>query len=112
MELGDSMDLSSYLLKPVQRISKYSLLLQEILDECVPDQSGEPEEIQAALEVVRFQLRHGNDLLTMDAIRDCDVSGKATRSVKKPESSFNQSIGHHIVILFSLEHNGLFLTHI
>ncbi len=79
MELGDSMDLSSYLLKPVQRISKYSLLLQEILDECVPDQSGEREEIQAAVEVVRFQLRHGNDLLTMDAIRDCDVSGEASR---------------------------------
>ncbi|XDV46493.1 hypothetical protein PO909_014380 [Leuciscus waleckii] len=74
MELGDSMDLSSYLLKPVQRISKYSLLLQEILDECVPDQSGEQEEIRAALEVVRFQLRHGNDLLTMDAIRDCDLN--------------------------------------
>uniref|UniRef100_A0A673HZ15 Uncharacterized protein n=1 Tax=Sinocyclocheilus rhinocerous TaxID=307959 RepID=A0A673HZ15_9TELE len=74
MELGDSMDLSSYLLKPVQRISKYSLLLQEILDECVPDQSGEREEMQAALEVVRFQLRHGNDLLTMDAIRDCDLN--------------------------------------
>ncbi|XP_043097527.1 pleckstrin homology domain-containing family G member 4B-like [Puntigrus tetrazona] len=74
MELGDSMDLSSYLLKPVQRISKYSLLLQEILDECVPDQSGEREEIQAALEVVRFQLRHGNDLLTMDAVRDCDLN--------------------------------------
>ncbi|KAL1250380.1 hypothetical protein QQF64_021385 [Cirrhinus molitorella] len=74
MELGDSMDLSSYLLKPVQRISKYSLLLQEILDECVPDQSGEREEIQAALDVVRFQLRHGNDLLTMDAIRDCDLN--------------------------------------
>ncbi|XP_067301657.1 pleckstrin homology domain-containing family G member 4B isoform X2 [Pseudorasbora parva] len=74
MELGDSMDLSSYLLKPVQRISKYSLLLQEILDECSPDQSGEQEEIRAALEVVRFQLRHGNDLLTMDAIRDCDLN--------------------------------------
>ncbi len=113
MELGDSMDLSSYLLKPVQRISKYSLLLQEILDECVPDQSGEPEEIQAALEVVRFQLRHGNDLLTMDAIRDCDVSGTASRSVKKTWE-FNQSINQSIttVILFSLEHNGLFLTHI
>ncbi|XP_021325725.1 uncharacterized protein KIAA1755 homolog isoform X2 [Danio rerio] len=74
LELGDSMDLSSYLLKPVQRISKYSLLLQEILDECVSDQSPEREEIQAALEVVRFQLRHGNDLLTMDAIRDCDLN--------------------------------------
>ena len=24
--------------------------------------------------MVKFQLRHGNDLLAMDSIRDCDVS--------------------------------------
>uniref|UniRef100_A0A4W4FIR5 Uncharacterized protein n=1 Tax=Electrophorus electricus TaxID=8005 RepID=A0A4W4FIR5_ELEEL len=76
MELGDSMDLSSYLLKPVQRISKYGLLLQEMLEECGPDHGLERQEIQAATEVVRFQLRHGNDLLTMDAIQDCDVNLK------------------------------------
>ncbi|XP_037396884.1 pleckstrin homology domain-containing family G member 4B isoform X1 [Pygocentrus nattereri] len=74
LELRDSMDLSSYLLKPVQRISKYSLLLQEMLGECGPQQVSERQEIQAAAEVIRFQLRHGNDLLTMDAIRDCDVN--------------------------------------
>lgn len=93
------MDLSSYLLRPIQRISKYSLLLQDVLalsascrprglgqetlltcaqSTCTPDlTSGEREreraEIQAAAELVRFQMRHGNDLLTMDAIRDCDV---------------------------------------
>lgn len=101
------MDLSSYLLRPIQRISKYSLLLQDILalagsyrpkdviqdtlhatsvcaqSVCgpaayVPDlTNGERErekaEIQAAAELVRFQMRHGNDLLTMDAIQDCDV---------------------------------------
>lgn len=68
------MDLSSYLLKPVQRISKYSLLLQEMLEECGAANNAEHLEIQGAAEVVRFQLRHGNDLLTMDAIQDCDVS--------------------------------------
>ena len=31
---------------------------------------------QSALEMVRFQLRHGNDLLAMDSIRNCDVSFK------------------------------------
>ncbi|XP_066528188.1 puratrophin-1 [Hoplias malabaricus] len=75
-ELRDSMDLSSYLLKPVQRISKYSLLLQEMVGECLPGQDSERQEIQAAAEVIRFQLRHGNDLLTMDAIRNCDVNLK------------------------------------
>lgn len=104
-ELGDMMDLSSYLLRPIQRISKYSLLLQDMLalagsyrpkdmiqdtlcmsSMCaqsvsspvmhVPDLTSserESAEIQAAADLIRFQMRHGNDLLTMDAIQDCDV---------------------------------------
>ncbi|KAM9296429.1 uncharacterized protein KIAA1755 homolog [Gastrophryne carolinensis] len=74
-ELGDKMDLSSYLLKPIQRISKYSLLLQDMEWEC-KGQSTREAELQAAREVVRFQLRHGNDLLAMDDIQDCDVNLK------------------------------------
>lgn len=97
-ELGDLMDLSSYLLRPIQRISKYSLLLQDVLTLAgsprpkgpsrepllspgvyVPDLTSsererERAEIQAAADLVQFQMRHGNDLLTMDAIRECDVS--------------------------------------
>ncbi|XP_053309914.1 uncharacterized protein KIAA1755 homolog [Spea bombifrons] len=74
-DLGDKMDLSSYLLKPIQRISKYSLLLQDMEWEC-QGQSARAEELKAAREIVRFQLRHGNDLLAMDAIQDCDVNLK------------------------------------
>ncbi|XP_066558705.1 pleckstrin homology domain-containing family G member 4B isoform X1 [Amia ocellicauda] len=76
LELGDKMDLSSYLLKPVQRISKYNLLLQDMVKECGPHRGRERAEIQGALEVIRFQLRHGNDLLAMDDILDCDVNLK------------------------------------
>ncbi|XP_041802307.1 uncharacterized protein LOC121613095 isoform X2 [Chelmon rostratus] len=109
-ELGDMMDLSSYLLRPIQRISKYSLLLQDMLalagsyrpkdmvqdtllasSVCVQSVCGpgayvpdltssererERAEIQAAADLVRFQMRHGNDLLTMDAIQECDVNLK------------------------------------
>ncbi|XP_071386233.1 pleckstrin homology domain-containing family G member 4B-like, partial [Centroberyx affinis] len=75
-ELGDMMDLSSYLLRPIQRISKYSLLLQDMLTLCVSEREREKAEIQAAADLVRFQMRHGNDLLTMDAIQDCDVNLK------------------------------------
>lgn len=96
------MDLSSYLLRPIQRISKYSLLLQDVLTLAgsrrpkgatqepllspgvrgpgvyVPDPTSsererERAEIQAAADLVQFQMRHGNDLLTMDAVRECDV---------------------------------------
>lgn len=75
-ELGDKMDLASYLLKPVQRMGKYALLLQDLVREagCCPAWEQELGELRAAEDVVRFQLRHGNDLLAMDAVRGCDVS--------------------------------------
>nr|XP_033819532.1 uncharacterized protein KIAA1755 homolog isoform X2 [Geotrypetes seraphini] len=75
-ELGDKMDLSSYLLKPIQRISKYNLLLEDMLRECDPSRDKAQSELRAAQQVVRFQLRHGNDLLAMDDIQDCDVNLK------------------------------------
>uniref|UniRef100_A0A667XN83 Quattro n=1 Tax=Myripristis murdjan TaxID=586833 RepID=A0A667XN83_9TELE len=76
LKLGDKMDLWSYLLKPVQRISKYSLLLQDMMRECGLGQTREMAEVQAALEVIHFQLRHGNNLLAMDDIHNCDVNLK------------------------------------
>ena len=98
IELKDKMDLASYLLKPVQRMGKYALLLQQLVkagtdlskqlngtgennlddekrddDEIKPMVEGESD-LRAAEQMVRFQLRHGNDLLAMDSLRDCDVS--------------------------------------
>lgn len=69
------MDLSSYLLKPVQRMSKYALLLTDLMKEVSASQEAELSTLEAATGMVKFQLRHGNDLLAMDAIRNCDVSG-------------------------------------
>ncbi|XP_072320623.1 uncharacterized protein plekhg4 isoform X2 [Eucyclogobius newberryi] len=78
VELGDKMDLSSYLLKPIQRMSKYALLLSDLIKEVGVSQSQEAElaTLHDATNMVKFQLRHGNDLLAMDAIRDCDVNLK------------------------------------
>ncbi|XP_062355891.1 puratrophin-1 [Cinclus cinclus] len=76
MQLGDKMDLASYLLKPIQRMSKYALLLKDLIKECSEAQEQELGYLRAAEEMVKFQLRHGNDLLAMDAIRDCDVNLK------------------------------------
>ncbi|XP_035224826.1 puratrophin-1-like [Stegodyphus dumicola] len=85
LELQDKMDLASYLLKPVQRMGKYALLLKQLLKEC-PERETEHKalkvggekikNLQLAEEMVRFQLRHGNDLLAMDALKDCDVNVK------------------------------------
>ncbi|KAF5914920.1 hypothetical protein HPG69_009366 [Diceros bicornis minor] len=77
-KLGDKMDLASYLLKPVQRLGKYALLLQDLVREAgrCPAHEQELGELQAAEDMVRFQLRHGNDLLATDAVRGCDVNLK------------------------------------
>ncbi|XP_056315318.1 quattro isoform X2 [Danio aesculapii] len=77
-QLKDALDLSSYLLKPVQRISKYSLLLQDLLRECecVTNAELQRTEIHTALNIIQFQLRHGNNLLAMDDIHGCDVNLK------------------------------------
>ncbi|PNF42649.1 hypothetical protein B7P43_G01279 [Cryptotermes secundus] len=69
------MDLASYLLKPVQRMGKYALLLQQLM-KAYPDKEVDVTDIRAAEQMVRFQLRHGNDLLAMDSLRDCDVNVK------------------------------------
>lgn len=74
------MDLASYLLKPIQRMSKYALLLKDLIKECSYSQEQELSDLRTAEEMVRFQLRHGNDLLAMDAIRGCDVSTRGIRS--------------------------------
>jgi len=74
-ELADKMDLCSYLLKPVQRMGKYALLLKQLIKES-GDREPEYVDLLAAEQMVRFQLRHGNDLLAMDSLRVCDVNVK------------------------------------
>ncbi|XP_055955846.1 pleckstrin homology domain-containing family G member 4B isoform X2 [Patella vulgata] len=73
LQLNDKMNLASYLLKPVQRMGKYALLLKQIIREC-SETEPEYQELKAAEEMVKFQLRHGNDLLAMDALKDSDVN--------------------------------------
>ncbi|XKL60218.1 hypothetical protein PGB90_001234 [Kerria lacca] len=80
LALGDKMDLASYLLKPVQRMGKYALLLQQLMKVAKSDIT----ELQEAEAMVRFQLRHGNDLLAMDSLRECDVlwQGKGKKCLR------------------------------
>ncbi|XP_048577215.1 puratrophin-1-like isoform X3 [Nematostella vectensis] len=73
-ELGDKLDLGSYLMKPVQRMCKYGLLLRDMIK--VYGGSTRVSELKAAEEMVKFQLRHGNDLLAMDSLRACDINVK------------------------------------
>ncbi|KAM9302513.1 LOW QUALITY PROTEIN: pleckstrin homology domain-containing family G member 4B-like [Morus bassanus] len=73
---GDKLDLASYLLKPIQRMSKYALLLKDMIKEDTKAQKQELSDLRAAKETVKFQLCHGNNLLAIDVIQGCDVNLK------------------------------------
>uniref|UniRef100_A0A8C5K9Q7 Puratrophin-1 n=1 Tax=Jaculus jaculus TaxID=51337 RepID=A0A8C5K9Q7_JACJA len=91
--LGDHLDLASYLLKPIQRMSKYALLLQELSRAC-EGPAQELSALQAAQSLVHFQLRHGNDLLAMDAIQGCDVNLKEQGQLIR-QDEFTVRAGRH-----------------
>jgi len=60
-ELMDKMDLASYLLKPVQRLSKYALFLDGISKTMKPN---ERSDLQRAQNLIEFQVfRNTSDLL-------------------------------------------------
>lgn len=80
--LRDKMDLASYLLKPVQRMGKYALLLHNIAKHSDAQYRGLLREAES---LVKFQLRHGNDLLAMDSIVGCDVNLKEQGELKRQD---------------------------
>ncbi|XP_026570191.1 LOW QUALITY PROTEIN: puratrophin-1 [Pseudonaja textilis] len=92
MQLGDKMDLASYLLKPIQRMSKYALLLRDLIKAGGEAQEQELAYLRAAEQMVRFQLQHGNDLLAMDALRNCDVNLKEQGQLVR-QDGFSISLG-------------------
>lgn len=92
------MDLASYLLKPVQRMGKYALLLQQLMKAVAPEgseNSADLDDLKNAEEMVRFQLRHGNDLLAMDSLRECDVR----REILEPDTSLEITRNNVLVVL-------------
>ncbi|XP_051865747.1 pleckstrin homology domain-containing family G member 4B-like [Pristis pectinata] len=92
--LQDRTDLAGHLRKPIQRLASYGGLLRELLAECGEDTARERLGLQAAADMVDFQLRHGNDLLAMDTIRGCDVNLKEQGLLLRRDR-FTVSCGRH-----------------
>ncbi|XP_041036736.1 rho guanine nucleotide exchange factor 40-like isoform X2 [Carcharodon carcharias] len=90
--LGDRTGLAGHLQKPIQRMRSYSLLLQELTGQCEAEATRELLSLRAAVDMVQFQLRHGNNLLAMDAIRGCDVNLKEQGQLLR-QDSFTVSAG-------------------
>lgn len=66
-EIGDKLDLSAYLLTPLQRLGKYKLFLENIIKQLIKD--GQQTELaNEALEMIKKYLRKGNDQVAIASI--------------------------------------------
>ncbi|XP_054168733.1 triple functional domain protein-like [Oppia nitens] len=63
--------INAYLIKPVQRISKYHLLLKDLLSCCDEGLEGE---IKDGLEVMEYVPKKANDALHLSMLEGCDIS--------------------------------------
>lgn len=61
---------SAYLIKPVQRITKYQLLLRDLLQSC--DENGQ-NEIKDGLEVMMSVPKKANDAMHLSMLIGCDI---------------------------------------
>ena len=69
--------IAAYLIKPVQRITKYQLLLKDLLSCCDQDQG----EIKDGLEVCLNVPKKANDALHLSMLDGCDLSNDALGEV-------------------------------
>ncbi|XP_067041019.1 guanine nucleotide exchange factor DBS-like isoform X4 [Acropora muricata] len=68
-KLGHKLPLSAYLLKPVQRITKYQLLIREMMKLTVKNSTAF-DDLEKALETLEGVLRHVNDVM-----HSCGIKG-------------------------------------
>ena len=67
-ELGHQLPLSSYLLKPVQRLTKYQLLIKD-LAECSVNVDGSKEDLEECLESMLNMIKAVNDSLQIPILK-------------------------------------------
>ena len=70
--------IAAYLIKPVQRVTKYQLLLKDLLG-CCEDNLG--SEIREGLEVCLSVPKKANDALHLSLLEGCDVTHEALGEV-------------------------------
>lgn len=72
-ELGERLDLGSYLLTPIQRLGKYILFLKGI-NEQLNKRCSHSVTVQAALDMVKDAMSRANDYIAIDSIKDCPIN--------------------------------------
>lgn len=73
-QLG-GLGLRSYLIKPTQRLCRYILLMEELGKEC-KKHNIKSKDVEEAILMLKTEIRLGNDLMALDAIKGCDMDLK------------------------------------
>ncbi|KHN77852.1 Puratrophin-1 [Toxocara canis] len=68
------MELAPLLVRPIERISKYTLALQQLHNAAPPNKLEVVLVLERAVSTVSRQIRHGSDLLAMEHITGCDLN--------------------------------------
>lgn len=72
-ELGERLDLGSYLLAPIQRLGKYILFLKGI-NEQLNKRYSHSITVQAALDMIKEAMSRANDYIAIDSIKGCSIN--------------------------------------
>ncbi|XP_076983395.1 rho guanine nucleotide exchange factor 40 isoform X2 [Tamandua tetradactyla] len=62
--------------QPLEQLTQYGRLLEELLREAGPELSSERQALGAAVQLLREQEAHGRDLLAVEAVRGCEIDLK------------------------------------
>jgi hypothetical protein len=101
--LSHAWDLASLLIKPVQRLLKYPLLLSAIIDE-TPDDHSDKENLRVARETIQEVARNVNEgRRRAEVIKDV-LSSKST---KKPNASVGVTASVSLSKMMSIRHGGV-----
>uniref|UniRef100_A0A915B5G1 Puratrophin-1 n=1 Tax=Parascaris univalens TaxID=6257 RepID=A0A915B5G1_PARUN len=72
--IQDGTDLAPLLVRPIERIGKYTLALQQLHNAAPLNKLEVVEILERAVNAVSRQIRHGSDLLAMEHITGCDLN--------------------------------------
>lgn len=101
--LSHAWDLSSLLIKPVQRLLKYPLLLAAIIDE-TPDDHPDKESLRAARETIQEVARNVNEgRRRAEVVKDV----LSSKSMKKPNTSVGVTASVGLSKMMSIRHGGV-----
>uniref|UniRef100_A0A915Q527 DH domain-containing protein n=1 Tax=Setaria digitata TaxID=48799 RepID=A0A915Q527_9BILA len=81
-------DLSHLLIKPIERIGKYALALQQLLNAAPPNKVEVLEVLEKVALIVGQQIRRGTDLLAMERISSCDLNLKEQGSLLRHDTMY------------------------